>query len=79
MARLEGVQSPGLSFAGLVFFMVRRKIGHVVRPIRLHALSPRNLRGYAMMEGAQESARAVPRHLKKLAQVRVATRVGCPF
>ncbi len=79
MARLEGVDRPGLSFARLVFFMVRRKIGRVVRPIRLHALSPRNLRGYAMMEGAQESANGVPRQLKKLAQVRVATRVGCPF
>jgi len=79
MSRLEGVLRPGLSLAAVVFFFVRRKLGRVVRPIRIHALSPRNLRGYALMEGAQEAADSVPRALKKLGQTRVATRVGCPF
>ena len=79
MSRLEGVVRPGLSLAAVVFFFVRRELGRVVQPIRIHALSPRNLRGYAMMEGAQESADFVPRSLKKLGQIRVATRVGCPF
>ncbi len=79
MARLEGVVRPGLSLAGVVFYFVRRQLGRVVRPVRIHALSPQNLRGYALMEGAQESADAIPRSVKKLGQVRVATRVGCPF
>jgi hypothetical protein len=79
MARVEGVERPGFSFAAVVYFMVKRKLGHVVRPLRIHALSPPILRGYALMEDAQESARAVPKGLKKLAQIRVATRVGCPF
>jgi len=79
MARLEGVVRPGLSLAAVVFFFVRRKLGRVVRPVRIHALSPRNLRGYAMMEDAQESADSVPPSIKKLGQVRIATRVGCPF
>ena len=79
MARVSGVEKPGASFAAVVFAMVRRKLGRVVRPLRVHALSPASLRGYALMEGAQESARAVPVDLRKLAQVRTALRVGCPF
>ncbi|MDH3207137.1 MAG: hypothetical protein OEO79_11025 [Gemmatimonadota bacterium] len=79
MSRLEGVDRPGLSLTAVVFYFVRRTLGRVVRPIRIHALSPRSLRGYAMMEGAQEAAASVPRSIKKLGQVRVATRVGCPF
>ena len=79
MPRLVGVEQPGWSVVGLIFFLVRRKLGRVVRPQRIHALSPTNLRGYGLMEAAQESANSVPRRLKKLAQIRTATRVGCPF
>ena len=79
MARLEGVQRPGLSFAAVVFAAVKRKLGKIVRPLRIHALNAPVLRGYALMESAQESADTVPRNLKKLAQIRAATRIGCPF
>lgn len=79
MARISGVEDPGLSIAALVFAAVKRKLGKVVRPLRIHALSPGVLRGYAFMESGQERATSVPRGLKKLAQVRVAMRVGCPF
>lgn len=79
MPRLIGVEKPGPSLAAVVFAVVRRRLGRVVRPLRIHALSPANLRGYALMESAQESARSVPPALRKLAQVRVATRIGCPF
>lgn len=79
MSRIEGVVRPGLTLASMVFFFVRRRLGRVVRPLRIHALSPQVLRGYAMMEGAQESAKSVSSKVKKLGQVRVATRVGCPF
>jgi len=79
MSRLEGVHLPGFSLAAVVFFFVRRKLGRVVRPIRIHALSPQSLRGYAVMEGAQKAAGSVPMHLKKLGQLRASMRVGCPF
>jgi alkylhydroperoxidase family enzyme len=79
MSRLVGAQRPGFSLARVVFYFVKRKLGRVVRPLRIHALSPPNLRGYAMMEGAQESAGSVAKGLKTLAQIRVSTRVGCPF
>ena len=79
MARITGVEQPGFSFAAVIFAAVKRRLGRVVRPLRIHALSPANLRGYAFMEAGQEGAGAVPAGLKKLAQVRVATRIGCPF
>jgi alkylhydroperoxidase family enzyme len=79
MARLEGVQRPGFSLSALIYFFVRRKLGRVVRPIRIHALSPQSLRGYAVMEGAQKAADSLPKRLKKLGQLRVSMRVGCPF
>ncbi len=79
MARLDGVQRPGLSFAAVIFALVKRKLGRVPQPMRITALNPAVLRGYALMESAQESASSAPKHLKVLAQIRVATRVGCPF
>ena len=66
-------------FARLAFFMTRRKVGRVIRPVRVHALHTRLLTGYGQMEMAQEKARQVPVEIKSLAQVRVAMRIGCPF
>ena len=80
MSRLDGIgQPPPLSFAGILFRIVRRRLGRVPVPVRIRGLSPPALRGYALMEQAEESASAVPKSLKVLAQLRVATRVGCPF
>jgi hypothetical protein len=79
VARVEGVQRPGLSFAGALFAIVKRKLGKVPTPLRITALNPTILRGYAFMESAQESARRLPKGIKVLAQLRVATRIGCPF
>lgn len=79
MARLTGVERPGFSLARVIFAAVRRRLGHVPRPVRISALNPPVLRGYAFMEAAQEGAGRVPKGVKKLAQTRVSTRVGCPF
>jgi hypothetical protein len=43
------------------------------------AMRPGLLRGGALMELSQESAKLVPLRYKKLAQMLVATRIGCPF
>lgn len=79
MPRTDGVREPGLSLTALIYQAVRKRLGHVVAPVRVHALRPSILRGYAFMEAGQEGAKSLPASLKKLAQVRVATRVGCPF
>lgn len=79
MARLKGVEEKPPLLARVAFFMARRALGRVPRPLRIRALAPHVLTGYGQMETAQGKSRSVPLHLVKLAQVRVATRVGCPF
>lgn len=79
MARLTGVERGGGLLARLAFFLTRRRLGRVPRPLRIVALHPRLLMGYGQMELAQDKAASLPPALKKLAQVRVAMRVGCPF
>ena len=51
----------------------------VAAPVRAHAHSMGLLWGMSFMEGAQNSAMAMPAHLKALASLRVSTLVGCPF
>ena len=43
------------------------------------ALNTPILRGYGLMEQAQESAREVPHSIKMLTDLRIATLIGCPF
>jgi hypothetical protein len=78
MARLRGVERKPSLLVRLVFFLARRRLGHVPRPLRIRALRPGLLVAGSMMDLASE-----PRTLRgpvvKLAQVRVAMRVGCPF
>lgn len=79
MARIPGVERGGGLLARFVFWATRRKVGRVIRPVRIFALRPRLLWGYGQMELAQEASRTLPPGLVPLAQVRVAMRVGCPF
>lgn len=79
MARIDGVTEGGSLLARIAFFLTRRKVGRVVRPVRIHALHGRLLQGYGGMEMAQEKARRAPAALKTLAGIRAATRIGCPF
>ncbi len=79
MARIDGVNKGGSVLTRIAFFFTRRKVGRVLKPVRVHALHGRLLYGYGQMELAQEKARTVPVAVKALAQVRVAMRVGCPF
>lgn len=77
--RMEGVQGGGRGLGRVIFAVVKRRLGRVPEPVRLTARRPPLLRGYAFMEAGQESSSLVPATTKKLAQVRVATRIGCPF
>lgn len=80
MARIEGVDGKRAGpLVRLAYWFCKRKVGRVVEPIRIHAHHTRLLRGLASMEMAQEAARAVDPLVKALAQIRVATRIGCPF
>ncbi len=78
MARIAGVDKGGI-LARMAFFLTRRKLGRVIRPVRVHALHTRLLVGYGQMELAQEKASRLPESVKSLAHIRVAMRIGCPF
>ena len=80
MARIEGVEPEraGL-FVRFVYWMVRRKIGRVVLPIKIAAHHPRLLRSLGEMEAGQMAATSVDATLKSLASVKVAMLIGCPF
>ena len=66
-------------FVGLVYFLVRRRLGHVVMPVEVNALHGKIFWGYLQMEQSQDGSKLVDRKLKGLAELRVATLVGCPF
>ncbi len=66
-------------FVGLVYSLTRRKVGRVVMPVQVSAHHPKILWGYGQMEQSQLASKLVDHKLKGLAELRVATLVGCPF
>ena len=79
MARIKGITKGGSLLARIIFFFSKRKVGKVPAPIRVMALHSQILKGYGHMELSQEKAKQVSGAIKILAQVRVATIIGCPF
>ncbi len=84
MARIAGVdpqQQGFLSglFTRIVYALTKRKLGHVIAPVQITAHHPRILWGYGQMEQSLSSRSLVDPVLKHLAEIRVATLVGCPF
>ena len=84
MARIPGAPSNrgGLirrAFVSLVYYLTRRRLGRVIMPIQVTAHHPKIFWGYLQMEQSQLSAKLVDAKLKGLAELRVATLVGCPF
>jgi len=84
MARIRGAEpsKQGLVsglFTRVVYAMTRRRVGRVVMPVQLVAHHPKLLWGYGQMEQAFASSHLVGAGLKDLAQLRVATLIGCPF
>jgi hypothetical protein len=66
-------------FLRFIFFLTQHKVGKVVMPVRVLANHPRILFGYGMLEDSLGRSHLVEEALKDLAQIRVATLVGCPF
>ncbi|MBI1849025.1 MAG: hypothetical protein HYR85_01645 [Planctomycetes bacterium] len=80
MARIQGVTDKQASLVTrFLFGLVRRKVGRMIEPIRIAAHQPKLLRGYGMMEMAQEKMKSVDANLKALCQIKVAMQIGCPF
>ena len=66
-------------FVSLVYCLTRRRLGRVIMPIQVTAHHPKLFWGYLQMEQSQMSSKLVDHKLKGLAELRVATLVGCPF
>ncbi len=66
-------------FKSLVYSMTRRRLGRVIMPIQVTAHHPKLFWGYLQMEQSQMGSHLVSHKLKGLAELRVATLVGCPF
>ena len=84
MARIHGARSNqgGLFrrlLVGLVYILTRRRLGRVIMPVQVTAHHPRIFWGYVQMEQSQAASKLVDPKLKGLAELRVATLVGCPF
>ena len=66
-------------FVGLVYSLTRRRLGRVIMPIQVTAHHSKLFWGYLQMEQSQMGSKVVDGKLKGLAELRVATLVGCPF
>jgi hypothetical protein len=84
MARILGAEPGRQGLLGalltrLAYALTKRKVGRVVMPVQIVAHHSKILWGYAQMELSLGASRRVDAGLKELAQLRVATLVGCPF
>ncbi|MGH9687975.1 MAG: hypothetical protein ACRD5K_12880 [Candidatus Acidiferrales bacterium] len=66
-------------FVRFAYWVTQRKLKKLPAPVQITAHHPRILWGYAQMEQAQLAVKRVEPALKNLAELRVATLVGCPF
>jgi len=84
MARIAGADPRRQSWlkgllTRIVYGTAKRKLGHVVAPVQITAHHTKILWGYGQMEQSLAGSSLVEAGLKHLAEVRVATLVGCPF
>ncbi|MEM8857016.1 MAG: hypothetical protein AAGD96_01760 [Chloroflexota bacterium] len=79
MSRIEGIKTGG----GLIAWMTRlgskMTTGKVVTPIYAQSLSPAVQWGVGQLELSHDRVKAIPKHIVHLTEMRVATRIGCPF
>jgi hypothetical protein len=84
MARIPGAprhQGGSLRrlFVGVVYSLTQRRLGRLIMPVQVTAHHPKIFWGYVQMEQSQASSKLIDPKLKGLAELRVATLVGCPF
>jgi len=66
-------------FTRIIYAPTKRKVGRVVTLVKIAAQHGKLLWSYGQMEQSLLSSHLVDAALKDLAQLRVATLVGCPF
>lgn len=80
MSRSEGIQNKQAGpLTRFIFWMAKRRLGHVPLGTRIRAFDPKFLRNALRLDLYGIAKGVVPFHLKELAQLKVAMMVGCPF
>jgi len=80
MARLSGVEPENAPvFIKIAYWYIRRKFGRVMRSAKITALNTKLLRATGSMESGQQALRSLDPVLISLAEIKVATIIGCPF
>jgi hypothetical protein len=80
MSRIEPVPERHAGwFVRLIYRVAKQRLGKVPGPLRVMAHHPTLLAGTGAFEMSLERSRRVEARLKNLAQIRVATLIGCLF
>lgn len=84
MARIRGPDPSQQGLMGglltrIIYCITRRRFGRIVMPVQVVAHHPKLLWGLGQMEQSLASSYLVETAVKNLAQLRVATLIGCPF
>jgi 4-carboxymuconolactone decarboxylase len=86
MAYMKGIEPAEAGWlTRLVYGYVRRRLGkltgknRLIEPVKIAAHYPRLLRAMGQMAAGLEGARTVPAELKRLASLKAAMLIGCPF
>lgn len=78
--RIEGVSKKKASlFVRFADWFSKRRMGKVPDPLKIIGHHSGLAFGYGMFELSAERARLVESRIKDLAQIKVATLIGCPF
>ncbi len=80
MSRISGVESEKAPWhVRLIYWFARRKIGQVPAGMKILAYYPALLRQFVRMSALQHKKGALSSRLKRLAMLKTAMLVGCPF
>jgi len=80
MVRMSGLEANRASWsARIVFWFAKKKLGHIPEGTKILAHDPRLLRQFTRMTLYSEAKGEFPKRLKRLAMLKTAMLVGCPF
>lgn len=80
MPRMEGVEAKHAPLSvRFIYWMARRHLKRVPQGMKILAHDPKLLRNFVRMSLYTEAKGEAPAHLKRLAKLKTAMMVGCPF
>jgi hypothetical protein len=80
MPRMSGVESKQAPWhVRLIYRFAKRKLGHIPEGTKILAYDPRLLRQHTRMTMYSEAKGELPPRLRRLAMLKTAMLVGCPF